>query len=413
MRAYISIFTALCFVFLFTAKGQKAGESLPAWKEGQLDIHHINTGQGDCTFMILPDGTTMMVDAGEHDRAPGPRELSMVPNENLSAGGWIVRYIDYVTRNLDNKAIDYFLLTHFHSDHMGSAKKSRPRSFENGFILSGMTEVGFRKKIHCIIDRDCPNYNWPSELKGKDVKNYLDFLKWTKSKNATKVEKFIVGTKEQVTLKNKRDQYSNFQIRNIAANGEVWTRTGDGSKNHFPELETLEKSEYPSENMCSTVIKLSYGKFDYYTGGDIPGYPYPGDPEWMNVEKPVGKAVGAVEVHVVNHHGYIDSANLEFLQDLQPQVHILQTWVVSQPGPAVFQRLQSQKLYNGARDIFATNITEINQTIIGKSSNDIKGQGHIVVRVAPGGDVYHVLVLDAEDVNEYKIKEIYGPYQCK
>ena len=36
---------------------------LPPWQEGCLDIHLINTGKGESTFYILPDGTTMLIDA--------------------------------------------------------------------------------------------------------------------------------------------------------------------------------------------------------------------------------------------------------------------------------------------------------------------------------------------------------------
>ena len=31
---------------------------------GTLDIHHISTGRGNATFFVLPDGTTLLVDAG-------------------------------------------------------------------------------------------------------------------------------------------------------------------------------------------------------------------------------------------------------------------------------------------------------------------------------------------------------------
>ena len=41
------------------------GKPLPVWSEGYLDIHFINTGRGECCFYILPDGTTLLVDAGE------------------------------------------------------------------------------------------------------------------------------------------------------------------------------------------------------------------------------------------------------------------------------------------------------------------------------------------------------------
>src|SRR6202000_1482516 len=37
---------------------------LPAWKPGVLEIHQIATNRGNSALLILPDGTTMMVDAG-------------------------------------------------------------------------------------------------------------------------------------------------------------------------------------------------------------------------------------------------------------------------------------------------------------------------------------------------------------
>lgn len=37
---------------------QELGRPLPPWKQGMLDLHHINTGRGDEAFYILPDGTT-------------------------------------------------------------------------------------------------------------------------------------------------------------------------------------------------------------------------------------------------------------------------------------------------------------------------------------------------------------------
>lgn len=43
----------------------KVGEPLPQWTEGCLDIHFINSGRGECAYYILPDGTTLLVDAGE------------------------------------------------------------------------------------------------------------------------------------------------------------------------------------------------------------------------------------------------------------------------------------------------------------------------------------------------------------
>ena len=44
------------------------GEAYAGWRTGELDIHFINTGVGEQTFFIFPDGTTMLLDCGDHYR---------------------------------------------------------------------------------------------------------------------------------------------------------------------------------------------------------------------------------------------------------------------------------------------------------------------------------------------------------
>src|SRR5690606_1101885 len=72
---------------------QQVGDRLTDWQEGYLDIHHINTGKGESAFFIFPDGTTALVDAGDHARPPGPREVPARPDDSRMPGEWIARYI--------------------------------------------------------------------------------------------------------------------------------------------------------------------------------------------------------------------------------------------------------------------------------------------------------------------------------
>src|SRR5688572_9829679 len=76
---------------------QEVGQLLPPWQTGYLDIHHINTGHGDAAFYIFPDGTTMLLDAGEMDptspRANSPRNAKLHPNSSKRAYEWIADYI--------------------------------------------------------------------------------------------------------------------------------------------------------------------------------------------------------------------------------------------------------------------------------------------------------------------------------
>jgi hypothetical protein len=75
--------------------------------------------------------------------------------------------------------------------------------------------------------------------------------------------------------------------------------------------------------------------------------------------------------------------------------------------------MYSRRLYPDPRDIFATNMMEANKGVIGALLGRLKSsQGHIVIRVAPGGDSFRVIIL--EDAAEtYKVKAIHGPYTCR
>ena len=403
----------IVFVILWTSQtpviAQEVGQVLPLWKEGYLDIHHINTGKGDAAFFMLPDGTTMLVDAGEHTRPPGPRELNTKPDDSRSPGEWISRYILYLLQDQQEKRINYALLTHFDGDHMGGIGPDT-RDSENGhYKLAGITDVGDRIPIDRILDRAWPDYNWPVPLERENVMNYRRFLSWQIENKGFQAERFIPGRNDQVTLLKNPSAYLNFEVRNIVANGVVWTGVGTSTRNHFPLIETLESNELPTENMSSLAIRVSYGAFDYFTGGDLVGIPPAGSPKWMDIESPVARAVGPVDVHVVNHHGYIDAGNENFLETLRPRINIIQSWVVSQPAPSTLSRMLSTRLYPGSRDVFATNITETGKTFIGGAAERIKGQGHIVVRVDPMGESYNIFVLEDHE-ESFVIKEKYGPY---
>src|SRR5918995_432400 len=86
---------------------QTVGAALPLWTAGTLDIHHINTGRGNATFFRLPDGTTMLVDAGDGGPPP-PRGTPPRPDASQPPAEWIARYV----RAMGATQIDYGYLTH-------------------------------------------------------------------------------------------------------------------------------------------------------------------------------------------------------------------------------------------------------------------------------------------------------------
>ncbi len=115
----VTVVVAFLTLWLAPASAQVVGEVLPPWSPGILDIHQINTGRGDAAFFIFPDGTTMLVDAGDGGHL-APRGTLPRPDGTRSPGEWIARYIRHMLSHKSTPVLDYGFITHFHCDHMGS-----------------------------------------------------------------------------------------------------------------------------------------------------------------------------------------------------------------------------------------------------------------------------------------------------
>src|SRR5690242_13678841 len=115
-------FLAALFLCSFLSLAQQPGQPLPPWTPGTLDIHQINTGRGNAAFLIFPDGTTMLLDAGDGGNTP-PRGTTPKPDASRTPAEWITRYIRHMLPHEPDPTLDYGYLTHFHDDHMGALTK--------------------------------------------------------------------------------------------------------------------------------------------------------------------------------------------------------------------------------------------------------------------------------------------------
>jgi beta-lactamase superfamily II metal-dependent hydrolase len=405
---------------------QQPGQALPPWSKGMLDIHHINTGHGVSAFMVLPDATTLHVDAGELDptdsRTQGPRNSKMHPNDRRPAYEWIVNYIRQFHPAGTKGVLDYALISHFHDDHFGSLHQKSPMSASGRYRLTGITGVGELIPIGTLIDR---GYVYPFNMKSDSVRNAMinhqgggaDAYRtmenyWAfeeaQAKKGMKVEMLQAGKSSQIQLKHQREAYAQFRIVNIKSNGSIWTGEGTETFEYFP------KGYMASENPLSLAIRIDYGSFRYYTGGDNPGVVDLGASKYNDTETPMAGVVGDVDVAVMNHHGNRDSQNEVFVKTLKPRIWIEQVWSSDHPGHEVLRRVTSKYLYAGDRDLFATNMLEANKNVIGSLIDQSykSMDGHIVVRVDPGGLQYHVIILN-DDNEQREVKAVFGPYAAR
>ena len=404
--------TVLTALLLPCAAGaQTVGEPLPAWSPGVLDIHQISTGRGNAALLVFPDGTSLLVDAGDGNPEP-PRGANRVPDGSRSAGEWIARYARRMLSHQTDPVIDYGLITHFHGDHMGGLGPATPAEVGGEYQLSGFTDVASHTPLRTMLDRGWPDYAYPRPLDNAMMDNYRAFLEVEGERSGMTVERLEPGRADQIVLRHEPERYRNFTVRNVAANGEVWTGAGDGTRHHFPALADTPREDWPTENQCSIALRVSYGAFDFYTGGDMPGQPAPGLPAWQNVERPVAEAVGPVDVAVANHHGIGDTTTPFFVRSLEPRVWIVPSRMAGHPDRFVFARMSSTRLYDGPRDIFSVTTQEATRQVVAQLREIDSEQGHIVVRVERGGARYRVIILDDSD-EKATVKAIHGPYAAR
>ena len=385
----------------------EVGAPLPVWTPGMLDIHQIATGRGNSALIIMPDGTTLLVDAGA--AGDGLPETDPHPDASRTPGMWIVGYLQ---RHLPKGAagLDYALITHFHADHMGQLRASSPLARAGTYRLTGITEVGDAIPIHRLLDRAWPDYSYlaPSD---ETIANYRRFLE-AQQKNGMTVERFKPGSKSQIALRHDPSKYPEFEIRNIIGNGEMWTGSGESTRQLFPALDTLAAADRPTENMCSLGFRLRYGQFRYFTGGDLPGTPDPGFPAWHGIESAIAPVIGRVDVHVVNQHGSMGEESEAFLRTLASTVLIVPSWAPSHPAPDVLKRIMNSRFAPAKRLVFATDLREAAKIVIGQRATQLAGPpGHIVVRVNPGGESYRVFVLENHDERDL-IAAMQGPFHA-
>jgi hypothetical protein len=413
--AFLSI--SFVTVSLGQAEPFRQGDELPPWVLGTLDIHQIVTGRGNAAFMMFPDGTTLLLDAGdagdtEYDRLH-PSDADQRPNPSRTPAQWITRYVRHMAG--PDARLDYAVITHFHPDHMGIITGSEPLSIHGEYRLRGITEIAEALPIDRLMDRGWPDYGYlPPPTTDRMFANYRRFVAQETATGRLMMIGAQAGTANQITQIRKPDPQLPFEVRIVAVNDRVWTGKGNETKVRFPALDSIPlRADWPDENMCSVAIRITYGRFHYFSGGDMPGYPVPGAAAWHDEETDVAQAIGPTDVHVVNHHGSLEEENPFWLATLRSRVMIVPAWAATHPSPDVLKRMLSPRIYPGPRDIFVTLFRDATKTATGARAAQVASDhGHIVVRVEPGGARYWVLVLDDES-ESYRVSSVHGPYRSQ
>lgn len=402
---------AICTALFLAASCATPGELSP-WREGNLDIHTINTGRGESMFYVFPDGTTMLVDAAgsllkKHKYMP----TAPKPDSTTTSAEVIIDYIRRFGPKGHTDTLDYCLLTHFHSDHMGDVKGDLPLHPEGKFRLSSLPAVGAAIPFKRLITRGDPTEVKSSNpARGANLENFAKFANWSARANGTRFEYFDPCSDGQI--RPVRKSVPGFRVHNIASNGRY--RTAPESKEWttgIPPKAVLDSigdpKAYPGENALSTVFILSYGDFDIFAGGDLQWH-HRDLHDYFDMETPVSKLCSKVEVMKASHHCTKGANGPEIMNALQPDVVVASVWRDVQPNPGTLDNIWAA---NPDCKVFLTNLAPGN--IVGDYiSRFASTGGHIVIRVAKGGRSYMVYTLD-DTAPGCRITGKWGPYKCK
>ncbi len=195
MKKQIFPFIALLLLFATGLYGQ------------QLEIHHLDVGQADATFIKSPTGITMLIDGGNAD----------------TGTNMILPYLS----QLGVAKLNYVLCSHFHSDHIGGLDE----------VINGL---GYAN-IDSVFDRgdDEPLPNSPA------------YTEYVAAANAT-------GRRVKIEPGRIIDLGGGVTMKCVATDGEVINYgVVSGSSG--------------SENDLSVGWVLTYNAFHYFTGGDLGG----------------------------------------------------------------------------------------------------------------------------------------------
>ena len=279
-----------------------------AWGADTLKLYFIDTEGGQATLIVSPSKQTLLIDAGY----------------DLFGGRDTVR-IQRAMKDADVKKIDYLLITHFHSDHVG-----------------GVTNLVGQVPVANFLDH------------GVSIE--------TNAYDAKYAEAFAKG-KHQVVAPGDSIPLKDVTVTIVAGAGK--DRPGTGEVNRYCAGLTEQAGE-SGENTQSLALVVEFGKFRFLDPGDLT---YNRELALLCPQNQVGK----VDLFLSTHHG---SESPKAIWDLSPRVAIVNNGPNKGGDAAGWKNIAS-----------SPGIEEIWQLHFGLAAgSEGNSPDALIANVVPGGD---------------------------
>ena len=377
------------------------GEAYPKWSPGHFQIHTIYTGVAESQFLLFPDGTSLLIDCGDHPACNfGKHCVPILPDQTRHSGEWIARYV--LRANPNGRNVDYMLLTHHHADHGGCVSFHAGKAPNGKYFLSGFGQAAEFLTFGTAIDRAWPDFADPMPLLPNGVVDNMRPLYEELARRGTSVEKFRLE-KGSDQIRPRHGKVAGFAVEPLCSNGRILLPDGtvhDPLKEYFAEV----NPKSFNENAMSIGMNFRFGKFAYYTAGDMQGFARMPDKRLIDLESDMAKAVGRVEVAKMNHHGH-ESMPKALVSALQAKVYTAGVWEQRHLTKGTMARLSDLSLYgDDLKPIFVPGILpshrleeDAGSPWIAMSEPTCANGVHVVVDVQPDGAAYTVATVAAAD----------------
>lgn len=350
-----------------------------------LEVYIFDIGQADSMLVVGPPPArrTLLVDLGQPLGGDMPAHLA---SESGASADHVYERIHEIT---GKREVDYFLLSHYHTDHAGR-QLSESSGWGSGIVrLLSNNDYDFRVGTFIHVQDEGVQYMKPAT--DRKVFTTIDrkMGNWERTGKVVLFEKPVFG-------EGQIDLGDGVSVDILGFGGLV----PDGTSAFVKAVENrADYSGYPgNENDLSIALRITAGEFELFTAGDLNGTD---DPERRPyyVKREFGETYTNIEWHLVNywdrtgtemdvevyranHHGSKYSNTDKFLESLDPEVMIYSTGAQhGHPELPVVERAST------TADQYATTAVKH-----GEQFEDLGGEvvGEISIIVPSKGQTYQI-----------------------